>query len=243
MKKVPFRFAWIMLSSAAATIYYSLKTLFYAHKKAPQRQKLNETITAWARSLLNIIQLKYDIIDSHHIQFHSQTPYIFMSNHLSLYDIPLLLVSLPGTVRMVAKKELFKVPLWGNAMQQSDFVSIDRENATQAVKDLECAAQKMREGIRLWIAPEGTRSRDGQLHAFKKGAFNLAIQTGAIIIPVTIIGTDQILPAKTWNFHLGQKALVHLGAPIDAKLYTLRDRMQLLQRVREAIAAPLDISP
>jgi 1-acyl-sn-glycerol-3-phosphate acyltransferase len=239
VKKIPFHFAWIMLSSAGATIYYSLKTLFYAHKKVPSRQKLNEVITAWARSLLHIIDLKYDIIDTHPIQFQEHTPYIFMSNHLSLYDIPLLLVSLPGTVRMVAKKELFKVPLWGDAMQQSDFVSIDRENAAQAVKDLESAAQKMKQGIRLWIAPEGTRSHDGQLQAFKKGAFNLAIQTGAIIIPVTIIGTDQILPAKTWQFRLGQKAVVHLGAPIDAKLYTLRDRMKLLQRVREAIAAPL----
>ncbi len=239
MKKLPIRFAWIMLCSVGATIYYSLKTIFYAHKKPSSRQKLNETITAWAQSLLNIIALKYDIINTHPIQFQEQTPYIFMSNHLSLYDIPLLLVSLPGTVRMVAKKELFKVPLWGDAMQQSDFVSIDRENATQAVKDLEVAAQKMTNGIRLWIAPEGTRSRNGQLQAFKKGAFNLAIQTGATIIPVTIIGTDQLLPAKTLQFRLGQKVQVHLGEPIDAKQYTLRDRMKLLQRVREAIAAPL----
>lgn len=240
MKRLPIRFAWIMLCSASTTIYYSLKTIFYAHKKPPSRQKLNEVITAWARSLLNIIQLKYDIIDTHAIQFQEHTPYIFMSNHLSLYDIPLLLVSLPGTVRMVAKKELFKVPLWGDAMQQSDFVSIDRENGAQAIKDLEIAAQKMTHGIRLWIAPEGTRSRDGQLHGFKKGAFNLAIQTGATIIPVTIIGTDKLLPAKTWRFRLGQKVSVHLGAPIDAKQYTLRDRMKLLQQVRDAIAAPLN---
>ncbi len=241
MKKLPIRFAWILLCSIGTTIYYSSKTIFYAHKKLPSRQKLNEVITDWARSLLNIIDLKYDIIDNHHIQFQEQTPYIFMSNHLSLYDIPLLLVSLPGTVRMVAKKELFKVPLWGDAMQQSDFVSIDRENITQAVKDLDVAAEKMKQGIRLWIAPEGTRSRDGQLQAFKKGAFNLAIQTGATIIPVTIIGTDQLLPAKTLQFRLGQKVQVHLGEPIDAKQYTLRDRMKLLQRVREAIAAPLGV--
>ncbi len=241
MKKLPIRFAWILLCSIGTTIYYSSKTIFYAHKKPPSRQKLNEVITDWARSLLNIIDLKYDIIGNHHIQFQEQTPYIFMSNHLSLYDIPLLLVSLPGTVRMVAKKELFKVPLWGDAMQQSDFVSIDRENITQAVKDLDVAAEKMKQGIRLWIAPEGTRSRDGQLQAFKKGAFNLAIQTGATIIPVTIIGTDQLLPAKTLQFRLGQKVQVHLGEPIDAKQYTLRDRMKLLQRVREAIAAPLGV--
>lgn len=239
MKKLPIRFAWIMLRSINTTIHYSLKTIFYAHKKPVNVKKLNEIITDWARSLLKIIDLKYEVIDTHHIQFSENTPYIFMSNHLSLYDIPLLLVSLPGTVRMVAKKELFKVPLWGDAMQQSDFVSIDRENGAQAVKDLEVAATKMKQGIRLWIAPEGTRSRDGQLQAFKKGAFNLAIQTGATIIPVIIIGTDQLLPAKTLQFNLGEKVYVHLGEPIDAKQYTLRDRMKLLQRVREAIAAPL----
>ncbi len=237
MKKLPIRFAWIMACSACVTIYYSLKTIFYAQKKN-NNQKLNEIIIAWARSLLRIIDVKYEIVDSHHIQFQDNTPTIFMSNHLSLYDIPLLLVSLPGTVRMVAKKELFKVPLWGHAMQQSDFVSIDRENGTQAIQDLDIAAQKMKQGVRLWIAPEGTRSRDGQLQAFKKGAFNLAIQTGATIIPVTIIGTDQLLPAKTWQFRLGQKVYLHLGEPIDASQYTLRDRMKLLQRVREAIALP-----
>ncbi len=239
MKKVPFRFAWIVLRSIGTTIYYSLKTIFYAQKKTPNTQNLNESIGAWAQSLLHIIDLKYEIVNPHAIEFEEQTPYIFMSNHLSLYDIPLLLVSLPGTVRMVAKKELFKVPLWGNAMQQSDFVSIDRENPTQALQDLDVAAQKMKQGIRLWIAPEGTRSKDGQLQAFKKGAFNLAIQTGATIIPVSIIGTDQLLPAKTLQFRLGQKVEVHLGEPIDAKQYTLRERMQLLQRVRVAILAPL----
>lgn len=238
MRRIPFRFAWIMLCSISVTAYYSLKTIIYARKKSTTKQKLNEIIVAWARSLLQIIHVKYDIIDSHHIQFNEATPYIFMSNHLSLYDIPLLLVCLPGTVRMVAKKELFKVPLWGHAMQQSDFVSIDRENATQALHDLEIAAQKMKAGVRLWIAPEGTRSRDGQLQAFKKGAFNLAIQTGATIIPITIIGTDQLLPAKTFQFHLNQKVCLHLGEPIDAKQYTLRDRMKLLQRVREAIELP-----
>lgn len=237
MKKIPFRFAWIMACSVCVTAYYSLKTIFYAQKKN-NNQKLNEIIITWARSLLRIIDVKYEIVDSHHIQFQDNTPTIFMSNHLSLYDIPLLLVSLPGTVRMVAKKELFKVPLWGHAMQQSDFVSIDRENANQAIHDLDIAAQKMKQGVRLWIAPEGTRSRDGQLQAFKKGAFNLAIQTGAKIIPVTIIGTDQLLPAKTWQFRLGQKVYLHLGEPIDASQYTLRDRMKLLQRVREAILLP-----
>lgn len=237
MKKLPFRFIWIMACSIATTAYYSLKTIIYAQKKN-NNLKLNEIITAWARSLLRIIHLKYEVVDPHHIQFQEQTPYIFMSNHLSLYDIPLLLVCLPGTVRMVAKKELFRVPLWGTAMQQSDFVSIDRENPTQAIQDLNIAAQKMKQGIRLWIAPEGTRSRDGQLQAFKKGAFNLAIQTGATIIPVTIVATDQILPAKTLQFKLGQTVWVHLGEPIDATQYTLRDRMKLLQRVREAIALP-----
>lgn len=241
MKKIPFHFAWIMLCSIATTAYYSTKTIYYAHKKNRSTQKLNEIISAWAHSLLRIIKLKYQVIDPHQIQFHSGTPYIFMSNHLSLYDIPLLLVSLPGTIRMVAKKELFKVPLWGQAMQQADFVSIDRENATQALHDLESAAQKMKQGICLWIAPEGTRSRDGQLQSFKKGAFNLAIQTGATIIPITIIGTDHLLPAKTFQFNLGQTVQVHLGQPIDAKQYTLRERMQLLQKVHDAIAAPLQM--
>ncbi len=239
MKTLPIRSCWIILRSIGTTIYYSSKTILYAYCCKNPREKLNTIIGDWARSLLKIIQVDYKVISAEPLLFKEDTPYIFMSNHLSLYDIPILLASLPGTVRMVAKKQLFRVPIWGTAMQNSGFVSIDRENPAQALKDLDSAAQKMKTGIRLWIAPEGTRSRDGHLQTFKKGAFNLAIQTGAIVIPITLIGSDHILPAKTFRFQLKQPVFVHLGTPIDAREYTLRDRMALLKRVQEAIAAPL----
>ncbi len=237
MKKLPLKFIWIMTCSAGITAYYSLKTLIYAWMKS-NPDTLSHIITTWAKSLLKVIDVRCEVIELQPVALPENTPIIFMSNHLSLYDIPVLLVSLPGTVRMIAKKELFKVPLWGHAMQQSDFVSIDRDNAAQALQDLDLAAQKMKRGVRLWIAPEGTRSHDGQLHAFKKGAFNLAIQTGATIVPITIKGTDQLLPAKTWQFKQGRTVKIYLGEPINARDYTLKDRMKLLQRVREAILLP-----
>jgi 1-acyl-sn-glycerol-3-phosphate acyltransferase len=160
-----------------------------------------------------------------------------MSNHESLYDIPLLFVALPGSMRMLTKKELFRVPIWGRGLAAGEFVSIDRSDHEQALKDLEAAREKMASGISLWIAPEGTRSRDGTLGEFKKGGIMLAIRTGATIVPVGIRGSRDILPPKTlFNVRLGCMPEVHVGNPIDARDYGVENRDVLLALVRDRIS-------
>jgi 1-acyl-sn-glycerol-3-phosphate acyltransferase len=136
---------------------------------------------------------------------------------------------------MLTKKELFRVPIWGKGMQAAEFISIDRHNLEQALKDLDEARKIMQSGIVLWLAPEGTRSRTGRLQDFKKGGFMLALQTGAVIIPVGIKGSETILPPDTFGFVLGRKIEVNIGEPIDSSLYTLEQRDALMQNVRQAI--------
>jgi 1-acyl-sn-glycerol-3-phosphate acyltransferase len=163
-------------------------------------------------------------------------PLVIMSNHSSLYDIPLIFVALPGSIRMLTKKELFSVPVWGRGLAAGEFVSINRHDHRQALRDLDAAKGKMAGGISLWVAPEGTRSRDGQLGDFKKGGFVLAIQTGALILPIGIRGARDILPPKTFfRADLGRTAEVHIGAPIDAGAFSMDRRDALVGEVRERI--------
>jgi 1-acyl-sn-glycerol-3-phosphate acyltransferase len=160
-------------------------------------------------------------------------PYLFMSNHQSLYDIPILFTALKGRLRMVAKKELFSVPIWGPALQVSEFISIDRKDRYKAVQSLKEAARIMQSGINVWMAPEGTRSRDGKLLPFKKGGFMLALETGAQIVPVAIKGAGAVIPPKSFRLSLGHRVEVEFGQPIDASAYGTANRDALMRDVRE----------
>ncbi len=160
-------------------------------------------------------------------------PYLFMSNHQSLYDIPILFTALKGRLRMVTKKELFNVPIWGQALKVSEFISIDRKDRYKAVQSLKEAARIMQSGINVWIAPEGTRSRDGKLLPFKKGGFMLALETGAQIVPVAIKGAYGVIPPKSFRLSLGHRVEVEFGQPIDASAYSVEQRDALMREVRE----------
>jgi 1-acyl-sn-glycerol-3-phosphate acyltransferase len=140
---------------------------------------------------------------------------------------------------MLTKKELFKIPLWGSGMKAAEFISIDRHDHEQALKDLDEARKMMETGIVLWVAPEGTRSRTGKLGEFKKGGIMLALQMGAVIIPVGIQGSEKILKPDSFEFNLNQKVLVNIGETIDASNYSMDERDRLMNDIRRAM---LDLS-
>jgi len=223
----------IIAKSLWITIQYSCMAIY--HSFFSQRPQVDATVRRWANALLRAVKASVRVSNPHGLSLTPGHSYILMSNHASLYDIPVIFEALPGSIRMIAKKELFRVPLWGNAMKACEFLAIDRKNSTQAIKDLEIVREKMHSGIVPWVAPEGTRSRDGKLGPFKKGVFMLAIQTGATIIPIGIRGTANILPPKTLNFQMGQTVEVVIGTPVDATAYTIETRNALLQAVREQI--------
>jgi 1-acyl-sn-glycerol-3-phosphate acyltransferase len=140
---------------------------------------------------------------------------IYMSNHQSHLDIPILFSVFPGTLRMVAKAELFKVPIWGRAMKEAGFVRVTRAgDRAQAVAAMRECAEALGRGVNVWIAPEGTRSIDGKLAKFKKGGFILARDTGADIVPIAIDGSRDILPKNTKIIQRGARVRVAFGKPI-----------------------------
>lgn len=231
---------WIMIKSTVVTVHFSTICLYQAYRqKAPE--EINHSIRSWAKGLLSAIKLSYRVYNPHDVTPTPHKAWVIMSNHASLYDIPLIFMALPGNIRMVAKKELFKVPVWGHAMKATKFIAIDRQNSAQAMEDLKLAKKQMEEdSVIPWIAPEGTRSRDGKLGVFKKGGFMLALQTNATIIPVGIRGSGKILPPDTFNFNLDEEVEIHIGEPIDTSEYSIKTRNELVKRVRDEIKALAD---
>jgi 1-acyl-sn-glycerol-3-phosphate acyltransferase len=156
---------------------------------------------------------------------------VYMSNHQSHLDIPVLYATLPSpTIRMLAKTELFRIPLWGRVLRAGEFVEVDRGNHTRAVRSIEHAARLVQDGVSIWVAPEGTRSVDGRIGKLKKGGFHLALGTGAPIVPVAIRGTIRILPRGARAMQPGQPVSVEIGPPIDVGG---RDLFGLMAQVSE----------
>jgi len=164
--------------------------------------------------------------------------WLFMSNHRSYWDIPSIGFGLkPVPLRMLAKSDLFKVPLWGPAMRKAEILPLDRGDRKNAIRDLDVAAQKLHDGLSVWIAPEGTRSRDGALGPFKKGGFMLALKTGTPIVPLGVAGTHRIAPVDRYEIVPGGPVAVVVGEPIEVAPFVDGDdgRDRLMEEVRAAM--------
>ncbi len=164
--------------------------------------------------------------------------YIFMSNHVSNFDPPLLIPLLPKRTSVLVKKELFRLPILGFAMRVAHLVPVDRHNRDAAIASVRAAAEVIRSGLDMTVFPEGTRSPDGRLLPFKKGPFHLATDTGCPIVPVTILGTDVIWP-KGKFFLQTRKAVARLVFHPPVWPRDFQDRDALIDAVRNAIASAL----
>ena len=162
-------------------------------------------------------------------------PYVFVSNHASMFDIPTVLVALNGNVNMVFKKELTRIPVWGWALRFGPFIMIDRSNPRDALASIERAAQTIRSGQSVILFPEGTRTYDGSLQPFKRGAFTLAAKSRVPVVPMTINYTYGIMPKGSFHVKKADISVV-LEKPIPTiGLETKTDEMELSEQVRKAI--------
>lgn len=183
----------------------------------------------WARSLLWISRIRVDVKGWHHID--PGASYIYMANHQSQFDIPVLLAHLRVQFRWLAKVELFRIPIFGLAMRRAGYISIDRSDRESAIESLRAAAIIIRNGTSVLIFPEGTRSRDGSIHPFKKGGFVLAVDAGVPVVPVVIHGTWGIMPKQKLLITPGRVTLEILP-PIDTTGYRRETKDQLLSEVQ-----------
>jgi 1-acyl-sn-glycerol-3-phosphate acyltransferase len=228
---------FVSLSGVAQTFAISLPTVIDAVRGRVTVERCDARLRGWATALLDHAEVTRVVKNAEYVA--TGETFILMSNHKSLYDIPLLIESFPRTLRMVTKSELFRVPIWGPAMREAGFIEIDRKNSARAKEALDVAKARLASGINVWIAPEGTRSRSGELGPFKTGGFRLAQASGVRILPVGIRGTEKILRADGVLVNRGASVELEFGAPVDPAPFENGRRAELVSVVRNAIAAML----
>ena len=162
--------------------------------------------------------------------------YIFMSNHASNLDPPILSPVVPGRCSVLVKKELFRIPILGTGMKVADLVPVDRSDRDAAIESIKAAVGVLQQGLHMIIFPEGTRSVDGRLLPFKKGPFHLAMESGVFVVPVTMLGTFECWPKTRFALRPGTATVV-FHPPVDPQAST--DRDALMKAVSDAIASAL----
>jgi 1-acyl-sn-glycerol-3-phosphate acyltransferase len=166
----------------------------------------------------------------------SEGSVIYMGNHQGNFDIHALTRAIPRTFSWVAKEELFRVPIFGAAMKRAGYIPLDRSDGRKALKSMKLAAERIAGGISVVIFPEGTRTLDGSLLPFKRGAFLLAARAGVPIVPFTINGSRERNPRHRLELHPGT-IRVSFAPPIATAGVA---EAELMERVREAVAAGLE---
>jgi 1-acyl-sn-glycerol-3-phosphate acyltransferase len=163
---------------------------------------------------------------------------VVMSNHVSHLDAPVLFQVLGVDFKAVAKKEVFAAPFFGAVLRMAGFIEVDRGNREQSHRAMQRTAESLRAGACFLVFPEGTRSRTGELGAFKKGAFVAAIESESRILPVALEGTRELMPRGGMAIRPGT-VRVRVLDPVEAGSYSYADRDRLAAEVRSRIAAAL----
>jgi len=201
-----------------------------------RRESLYPLALWGAKTWLMACSAKVKVVGLENLQ--TDQNYVFISNHRSYLDTAALFRYAGKRIGLVAKKELLKAPVLGQGMGFVNIIAIDRTNPERALQSMERARQVMERGYSFGVFAEGTRALPGELLPFKKGAFHLALQTNAPIIPVAIRNTDWMMGKRTGVAHPGTIEMV-LGRPIETADMAETDIPQLLIKTRKVIADEL----
>lgn len=189
----------------------------------------------WARIALVAAGVTLEVRGTENIQ--PDVSYVIVSNHQSHMDIPVLTVAFPLPLRIISKKELFKIPVFGWGMRAVGILEIDRSNQKKSIETLKKAEIILRtHQLSILAFPEGTRSPDGKIYPFKKGPFVLAINAGLAVLPVSVSGTRKILPKGKLEMNSG-RVLVQFHSPIDLPEKSLEIRNWLTDQTHQQIVA------
>jgi 1-acyl-sn-glycerol-3-phosphate acyltransferase len=186
----------------------------------------------WAHIYLRIAGIKVSVSGAERV---AAPPYIFMCNHQSALDIHVLLAYLPYSFKFIAKRSLFLIPFLGWTMKRAGYISLDRENPKQALKAMDEASRRIQAGVNILVFPEGTRTADGNLLPFKKGAFALALKARVPIVPVGIRGTATCQPEGFQVPVQGGSVSINLGEPIPITGKGVAYKDEVMHKVRAKV--------
>jgi 1-acyl-sn-glycerol-3-phosphate acyltransferase len=188
--------AWVFLRFVAAwvfTLWMGIWAGFLMVCVSPTRGWIWSRLF-WARTTLRLIGVRLDVLGGERLR----VPGVYICNHVSLIDVVVMPALVPKMCKIVAKKELKKIPFWGWSFAKGGAILIDRKNPKEAIMHIRQAVKALPEGWSVLVFPEGTRSVDGRLKKFKKGAFHIAIETGLPVIPVGLDGVMDVVPKGGW---------------------------------------------
>lgn len=193
---------------------------------------LYNTAMKIARAGVRLGGVKVEIVGLE--RFDNRGTYIYMCNHVSNIDPPIVIPAIPKRTSVLVKKEVFGIPVLATAMRMGQLVPVDRTDRDAAINSLKKAQEVLASGVNMTVFPEGTRSRTGELLPFKKGPFYMALDTGMQIVPMTILGTKAIWPKGSMAIKPGTATVV-FHSPIDPKNFP--DREALIDAVRASIGS------
>ena len=177
-------------------------------------ERLHKAGCVWGSIVLGISSVKVKVLGTENIP--ANTGVVFLSNHASMLDIPILYKALPVSFRFLVKKELFKIPFFGFMMLKAGYIPVDRSGGRAALKSIIKAAKKVDKGASVVVFPEGTRSKDGTLGPFKTGGIMVALKTRSPVVPVAIKGSHLCLPKGSLRLRPGVVKVI-IGAPLPTK--------------------------
>ncbi len=238
------RTLWTALNGIVATLICSSVVVIAALLRVRRGGVYDWGCRFWSKWMLWASNVDVRVEGGENI--HADRPQIIVSNHQSWYDVWVLGTKVRKRYYFVAKKELGTIPLFGRAWKSAGHISVDRSDSASAIRSLQQAGVQLREeNGAVIIFPEGTRSTDGRLGRFKKGAFRLAHITGVEIVPVAVIGSGEVLPKDGWRVRPGT-ITVRIGEPIPVQedpeasptplLEQVRGRIRDLQEARPLVA-------
>jgi 1-acyl-sn-glycerol-3-phosphate acyltransferase len=202
------------LRVAGAMARITAPSLVEAMRGTLTRASIDERARWFGRRVVELLDI--DLIATGADRVPSGRAYVYMSNHQSHLDVAMLYATLPSpTIRMLAKKELFEIPLWGRGIRAAEFIEVDRQNHARAIESIHRAQELLNDHVSIWMAPEGTRSYDGKIGPLKKGGFHLALDAGVPIVPVAIRGTMNAFKRGARSMKKGQRVEISIGVPID----------------------------
>jgi 1-acyl-sn-glycerol-3-phosphate acyltransferase len=186
----------------------------------------------WATVLLWICNIKVTAKGLEHLD--NSRNYVYVANHASMFDIPAIVKAVPDQIRIIYKKELERIPFFGWGLKWGSYIGVDRGRSPEAIQSLEKAARAIRNGASVLLYAEGTRTEDGKLQPFKRGAFRLAVMSGVAVVPLTVNGSFGILRKHSAIVHPGTIDVV-VDAPIPVRAEGGREAEQELMAKVHAV--------
>ncbi len=230
-------YAWLVFIPLVIvlTLLFSTLVMIFSVIVSPEWAS-RHIITTWARLLARLTPIAVNVQGAGNAS--RDRTYVVAINHQSQFDILVVYGWLQLDLKWVIKQELRKIPGLGKGCEMAGHIFVDRSNPRTAKKAVNEALQKLGEGVGMLFFPEGTRSDDGRLLRFKKGAFRIAIDQGLPVLPVTVSGTRDILPARSLKLFPGRAAMV-IHPPIETASLTLDDLGDLMKQARDTISSAL----